>query len=109
MYKSQLLKSSKLILLTKSGSVFLATVNVCLHCPLVKMEDDAPGGSDNIVTEFATYEEFLDSQITSLDLYYLEVLFTPVLTSCTHSLWLNAVTNVIETFWRLQYESKSSD
>ena len=39
------------------------------------MEDDAPGGSDNIVTEFATYEEFLDSQITSLDLYYLEVRF----------------------------------
>lgn len=38
------------------------------------MEDDnAAGALDNIVTEFNTYEDFLDSQITSLDLYYLEV------------------------------------
>ena len=37
------------------------------------MEEDANTGADNIVTEFATYEDFLDSQITSLDLYYLEV------------------------------------
>ena len=29
--------------------------------------------SDSIVTEFATYEDFLDSQITQTDLYYLEV------------------------------------
>ncbi|MGH0174690.1 UNVERIFIED_CONTAM: hypothetical protein FKN15_006857 [Acipenser sinensis] len=37
------------------------------------MEDDnAAGALDNIVTEFNTYEDFLDSQITSLDLYYLE-------------------------------------
>jgi len=36
------------------------------------MEEDANTGADNIVTEFATYEDFLDSQITSLDLYYLE-------------------------------------
>ena len=36
------------------------------------MEDEVPSGSDNIVTEFNTYEDFLDSQITSLDLYYLE-------------------------------------
>lgn len=28
---------------------------------------------DNIVTQFNTYEDFLDSQITTLDLYYLEV------------------------------------
>ncbi|XP_025778106.1 cilia- and flagella-associated protein 299 isoform X1 [Lynx rufus] len=27
---------------------------------------------DNIVTQFNTYEDFLDSQITSVDLYYLE-------------------------------------
>ena len=26
------------------------------------MEDDLQGGGDNIVTEFATYEDFLDSQ-----------------------------------------------
>ena len=39
-----------------------------------KMEDEAVA-SDNIVTEFATYEDFLDSQITPLDLYYLEVIF----------------------------------
>lgn len=31
------------------------------------------GISDSIVTEFATYEDFLDSQITPTDLYYLEV------------------------------------
>lgn len=37
------------------------------------MEEDNNTGADNIVTEFATYEDFLDSQITSLDLYYLEV------------------------------------
>ncbi|XP_074647253.1 cilia- and flagella-associated protein 299-like [Tubulanus polymorphus] len=36
------------------------------------MEEEVAGGSDNIVTEFSTYEDFLDSQITSLDLYYLE-------------------------------------
>ena len=37
------------------------------------MEDEGGNGADNIVTEFATYEDFLDSQITSMDLYYLEV------------------------------------
>uniref|UniRef100_H2Z9R1 Cilia- and flagella-associated protein 299 n=1 Tax=Ciona savignyi TaxID=51511 RepID=H2Z9R1_CIOSA len=36
------------------------------------MEEEGSSGADNIVTEFATYEDFLDSQITSLDLYYLE-------------------------------------
>ena len=28
---------------------------------------------DRLVTEFATYSDFLDSQITPTDLYYLEV------------------------------------
>ena len=38
------------------------------------MEDtELAAGNDNIITEFNTYEDFLDSQITSLDLYYLEV------------------------------------
>ena len=27
---------------------------------------------DNVASEFATYEDFLDSQISSTDLYYLE-------------------------------------
>ncbi|KAK2189690.1 hypothetical protein NP493_99g01014 [Ridgeia piscesae] len=36
------------------------------------MDEEVTSGSDNIVTEFNTYEDFLDSQITSLDLYYLE-------------------------------------
>ncbi|CAH1793580.1 unnamed protein product [Owenia fusiformis] len=36
------------------------------------MEEEVAAGNDNIVTEFNTYEDFLDSQITSLDLYYLE-------------------------------------
>ena len=31
------------------------------------------GVSDSIVTEFSSYEDFLDSQITPTDLYYLEV------------------------------------
>lgn len=35
------------------------------------MEEDT-GPSDNVVTDFSTYEDFLDSQITPLDLYYLE-------------------------------------
>jgi hypothetical protein len=37
------------------------------------MDEEAVGATDNIVTEFASYEDFLDSQITPLDLYYLEV------------------------------------
>ena len=44
------------------------------------MDEEAVGATDNIVTEFATYEDFLDSQITPLDLYYLEVLFVLILT-----------------------------
>ena len=36
------------------------------------MEEESVTASDNVVTEFTTYEDFLDSQITSLDLYYLE-------------------------------------
>lgn len=35
------------------------------------------GVSDSIVTEFSTYEDFLDSQITPTDLYYLEVNVSP--------------------------------
>jgi len=37
------------------------------------MEDDGAGGIDTVVTEYNNYEDFLDSQITPLDLYYLEV------------------------------------
>ena len=40
------------------------------------------GATDNIVTEFATYEDFLDSQITPLDLYYLEVIILYFLRHC---------------------------
>nr|XP_020759984.1 uncharacterized protein C4orf22 homolog isoform X4 [Odocoileus virginianus texanus] len=35
-------------------------------------QDEASTTVDNIVTQFNTYEDFLDSQITTLDLYYLE-------------------------------------
>ena len=45
------------------------------------MDEDATTGVDNIVTEYATYEDFLDSQITSLDLYYLEVCSSTLLYS----------------------------
>lgn len=44
------------------------------------MDEEAVGATDNIVTEFATYEDFLDSQITPLDLYYLEVWLVLILT-----------------------------
>ena len=40
-------------------------------------QEDSQAGqqvSDNIVSEFGTYQEFLDSQITRKDLFYLEVL-----------------------------------
>ncbi|KAJ3333581.1 Fe(2+) transporter [Blyttiomyces sp. JEL0837] len=39
-----------------------------------RMDDGelATGPADNTVTEFASYEDYLDSQITPLDLYYLE-------------------------------------
>ena len=48
--------------------------------PKIKMDEEAVGATDNIVTEFATYEDFLDSQITPLDLYYLEVWLVLILT-----------------------------
>ncbi|XP_048220439.1 cilia- and flagella-associated protein 299 [Perognathus longimembris pacificus] len=35
-------------------------------------QDDTMTAVDNIVTQFSTYEDFLDSQITTVDLYYLE-------------------------------------
>ena len=50
------------------------------------MEEEVPSGSDNIVTEFNTYEEFLDSQITSLDLYYLEVRYRSTTFRYSHCL-----------------------
>ncbi|XP_003382446.1 PREDICTED: uncharacterized protein C4orf22 homolog [Amphimedon queenslandica] len=34
--------------------------------------EEAPSVADSIVTEFSTYEAYLDSQITPTDLYYLE-------------------------------------
>ncbi|XP_065835007.1 cilia- and flagella-associated protein 299-like [Oscarella lobularis] len=36
------------------------------------MEDELPIGAESVVNEFATYEDYLDSQITKTDLYYLE-------------------------------------
>ncbi|KAF7257531.1 hypothetical protein EG68_04258 [Paragonimus skrjabini miyazakii] len=36
------------------------------------MDDNVPLGLDNAVTQFNTYEDFLDSQITATDLFYLE-------------------------------------
>jgi hypothetical protein len=38
------------------------------------MEEDASNDHDAVI-EFATYEDFLDAQISTLDLYYLEVSF----------------------------------
>ncbi|XP_075462653.1 cilia- and flagella-associated protein 299 [Ascaphus truei] len=36
------------------------------------MEEEEAAAADSIITQFHTYEDFLDSQITALDLYYLE-------------------------------------
>lgn len=36
-------------------------------------QEEGLSAVDNIVTQFNTYEDFLDSQITTMDLYYLEV------------------------------------
>ena len=35
-------------------------------------EPDEVGLGSNVVTEFATYEDYLDSQISEIDMYYLE-------------------------------------
>ncbi|XP_051026772.1 cilia- and flagella-associated protein 299 [Acomys russatus] len=35
-------------------------------------QDEGLTAVDNVVTQFNTYEDFLDSQITTVDLYYLE-------------------------------------
>lgn len=50
------------------------------HATMASTEGEAGvhgGVSDSIVTEFSTYEDFLDSQITPTDLYYLEVNVSP--------------------------------
>lgn len=39
----------------------------------MESEEITGGGGDNIITEFETYEDYLDSQVTPLDLFYLEV------------------------------------
>ncbi|KER19040.1 hypothetical protein T265_15692, partial [Opisthorchis viverrini] len=36
------------------------------------MDEGLPIGLDSAVTQFSTYEDFLDSQITATDLFYLE-------------------------------------
>ena len=35
-------------------------------------EPDEVGLGSNVVTEIATYEDYLDSQISEIDMYYLE-------------------------------------
>ena len=35
--------------------------------------EEGSSAVDSIVTEYTTYEHYLDSQINSTDLYYLEV------------------------------------
>ena len=56
----------------------------------LNMEEEVPSGSDNIVTEFNTYEDFLDSQITSLDLYYLEASFCDMIHEGLDGVYRNA-------------------
>lgn len=45
---------------------------------------DALDNPVDVVTEFATYEEYLDSHITSEDLFYLEVRVMARLPPCVH-------------------------
>ena len=51
---------------TQNVSTFSATV-------AKQMEDSGVKASDVVANEYATYEDFLDSQISPVDLYYLEV------------------------------------
>ena len=55
---------------------FVLALPYCLHQQYFgtnNMEEEVQSGSDNLVTEYSNYEEFLSSQINSLDLFYLEV------------------------------------
>lgn len=57
----------------KTGTRLVSYLATIQYKHRTKMDEEAVGATDNIVTEFATYEDFLDSQITQTDLYYLEV------------------------------------
>ena len=46
---------------------------VCFHGFVGEKMAEGQGTVDSLATEFATYSDFLDSQITPTDLYYLEV------------------------------------
>ena len=50
----------------KSGQI-----EFCAREIFIRMEDEN-GQGGNVVTEYSSYEDFLDSQITATDLYYLE-------------------------------------
>lgn len=63
------------------------------------MEEEVPSGSDNIVAEFASYEEFLDSHIKPIDLFYLEV-------NCYVSFLLVLFTIVLNADRKFQLERK---
>lgn len=77
-------------------------------------EAGARGGvSDSIVTEFSTYEDFLDSQITPTDLYYLEVWilvddskWSPPIachfcrTKSSLVSWWSLATEAVERYWK---------
>ena len=46
---------------------------VCFHGFGYRKMAEGQSALDSVATEFATYSDFLDSQITPTDLYYLEV------------------------------------
>lgn len=64
------------------------------------MEEEVPSGSDNIVAEFASYEEFLDSHIKPIDLFYLEV-------NCCVIFLLVLFTRVLNADRKFQLKRKS--
>lgn len=57
-------------------ALFVKSVARALRC---RAMDDASTPLDSVASEFATYEDFLDSQIAPVDLYYLEVSQSPIL------------------------------
>lgn len=72
---------------TKTKQIKGHTFCLCFLFYSEDMEEVNPSSSDNIVTDYATYEDFLDSQITPLDLYFLEVarFYISLLSECSFS------------------------
>lgn len=65
------------------------------------MDEEVVGVIDNIVIEFVIYEDFFDSQIILLDLYYFEVIF--FLFICFFELNLFGINSELSLMFKLQF------